>query len=196
MLPISPFSETSAPLSTAKAAHKVSTAPSSRWATPVRPGKCCACWATCWACKASTTTHRKRSATKLFGKGVTDLSAKLNNIGKLAPQAAAVRQRTARCERIADVPIYFADAIARRSEPLLQRRRPAAEGSPVERLAEQLGVNAGDASRSRKARAAVAGRRHRRAPAGQRRACRRRPSAPPRWAPCSARSPLKAGEGK
>lgn len=85
-----------------------------------------------------------------LGKGVTDLSGKLNNVARLAPQAAARsaaadREESGSLQRIADVPIYFADAIARRSEPLL---RTADGQQPLARLpkalAERLGVKAGD----------------------------------------------------
>jgi NADH-quinone oxidoreductase subunit G len=80
-----------------------------------------------------------------LGKGNTDLSAKLNNVAKLAPTSARFGDGS-ELERLADVPIYFADAIARRSEPLL---RTADANAPLAtlsaRLAEQLGVNAGDA---------------------------------------------------
>ncbi|QNA89703.1 NADH-quinone oxidoreductase subunit G [Massilia sp. Dwa41.01b] len=80
-----------------------------------------------------------------LGKGVTDHSAKLNNVAKLAPQAAARSEEQGSLQRLADVPIYFADAIARRSEPLL---RTADGQQPLARLpralAERLGVKAGD----------------------------------------------------
>ncbi|MDB5747212.1 MAG: NADH-quinone oxidoreductase subunit, partial [Massilia sp.] len=80
-----------------------------------------------------------------LGKGVTDLSAKLNNTAKLAPSAATRSEESGSLQRIADVPIYFADAIARRSEPLL---RTADGQQPLARLpkalAEKLGVAAGD----------------------------------------------------
>jgi NADH-quinone oxidoreductase subunit G len=76
---------------------------------------------------------------------VTDLSAKLNNVAKLAPSAASRAEESGSLQRIADVPIYFADAIARRSEPLL---RTADGQQPLARLpkalAERLGVKAGD----------------------------------------------------
>nr|WP_314541569.1 NADH-quinone oxidoreductase subunit NuoG [uncultured Massilia sp.] len=79
-----------------------------------------------------------------LGKGNTDLSAKLNNVAKLAPAAASYGNGE-QLERLADVPIYFADAIARRSEPLL---RTADAQTPLAtisvQLAEQLGVQAGD----------------------------------------------------
>ncbi len=80
---------------------------------------------------------------ELFGKGVTDLSAKLNNKAGLAPRGAAYAAGGA-LERVTDVPIYFADAIARRSEPLL---RTADANAPLVHLpaalAARLGVSAG-----------------------------------------------------
>ena len=80
-----------------------------------------------------------------LGKGVTDLSGKLNNVAKLVPQAASRSEEQGALQRLADVPIYFADAIARRSEPLL---RTADGQQPLARLpkvlAERLGVKAGD----------------------------------------------------
>jgi len=81
---------------------------------------------------------------EVFGKGVTDLSAKLNNLAKTAPTAASFGSAGA-LERVTDVPIYFADAIARRSEPLL---RTADAQAPLAHLpaalAARLGVKAGD----------------------------------------------------
>ncbi|XYJ12087.1 NADH-quinone oxidoreductase subunit NuoG [Telluria sp. B2] len=81
-----------------------------------------------------------------LGKGVLDHSAKLNNVARLAPSAAKRSEEAGSLQRIADVPIYFADAIARRSEPLL---RTADANAPLVRLplavAERLGVKAGDA---------------------------------------------------
>jgi NADH-quinone oxidoreductase subunit G len=81
-----------------------------------------------------------------LGKGVTDLSAKLNNVAKLAPSAAKFAEGSeARLERLADVPIYFADAIARRSEPLLRTADAQAPLATISaKLAEVLGVQAGD----------------------------------------------------
>jgi len=81
---------------------------------------------------------------ELLGKGVTDLSAKLNNASKTAVSAASFGTSGA-LERVTDVPIYFADAIARRSEPLL---RTADANAPLAMLpaalADKLGVKAGD----------------------------------------------------
>ncbi|KQV79703.1 NADH dehydrogenase [Massilia sp. Root351] len=81
---------------------------------------------------------------ELFGKGVTDLSAKLNNLSKKAVAAASFGAAGA-LERLADVPIHFADAIARRSGPLLATIDGAA---PVARIsvatAAALGIKAGD----------------------------------------------------
>jgi NADH-quinone oxidoreductase subunit G len=81
-----------------------------------------------------------------LGKGNTDLSAKLNNAAGLAPTAAKFATGTElKLERLADVPIYFADAIARRSEPLLRTADAQAPLATVSaKLAEVLGVQAGD----------------------------------------------------
>jgi NADH-quinone oxidoreductase subunit G len=79
-----------------------------------------------------------------LGKGNTDLSAKLNNVAKVAP-AAATFGNGEQVERLADVPIHFADAVARRSEPLLRTADGQAPLATLSaRLAEKLGVNAGD----------------------------------------------------
>lgn len=81
---------------------------------------------------------------EVLGKGVTDLSAKLSNTSTIAVTAAKFGKGEA-LERVTDVPIYFADAIARRSEPLL---RTADAQAPLAHLpaalAEKLGVKAGD----------------------------------------------------
>jgi NADH-quinone oxidoreductase subunit G len=79
-----------------------------------------------------------------LGKGVTDLSGKLNNIGKGVVQASAYGNGGA-LERVTDVPIYFTDAIARRSEPL-QRTADAniALVTLPRALAAELNVVAGD----------------------------------------------------
>jgi NADH-quinone oxidoreductase subunit G len=80
----------------------------------------------------------------VLGKGVTDLSGKLNNRSSMAPAAASFGTDGG-LQRVADVPIYFADAIARRSEPLL---RTADAQAPLAHLpaslAEQLDVKSGD----------------------------------------------------
>jgi NADH-quinone oxidoreductase subunit G len=84
---------------------------------------------------------------ELFGKGVTDLSGKLNNQAgaALVPASfASLDNNNAALERLADVPIYFADPITRRSGPL---QRTADANAPMVQLpaalAEQLGVLAG-----------------------------------------------------
>ncbi|MDB5948639.1 MAG: NADH-quinone oxidoreductase subunit, partial [Massilia sp.] len=81
---------------------------------------------------------------ELFGKGVTDLSARLSNVSNVALSAASFGNGGS-IERVTDVPIYFADAIARRSEPLM---RTADAQAPLAHLplalAEKLGVKAGD----------------------------------------------------
>jgi NADH-quinone oxidoreductase subunit G len=79
-----------------------------------------------------------------LGKGEMDHAAKLSNVARLAPSAAKYSQAGG-LERLANVPIHYADAIARRSEPL---QRTADANAPLATLpaalAEQLGVKAGD----------------------------------------------------
>ena len=81
---------------------------------------------------------------EVLGKGVTDLSSRLNNTASIAVSAAAFGTAGA-LERVTDVPIYFADALARRSAPLL---RTADAQAPLAHLpsalADTLGVKAGD----------------------------------------------------
>jgi len=81
---------------------------------------------------------------EVFGKGNTDLSAKLNNKAALAPVAGAYAP-AGQLERVTDVPVYFTDALARRSEPL---QRTADANAPLVTLskaaAESIGVKAGD----------------------------------------------------
>jgi NADH-quinone oxidoreductase subunit G len=82
-----------------------------------------------------------------IGKGVTDVSSKLNNVARLAPTAGTYAP-AGQLERVADVGIYFTDALARRSEPL---QRTADANAPLVTLskavAEQIGVKAGDTVR-------------------------------------------------
>jgi NADH-quinone oxidoreductase subunit G len=79
-----------------------------------------------------------------LGKGVTDVSGKLNNIGKTTIQAAAYGNAGA-LERVTDVPIYFTDAIARRSEPLQRTADAHAALVTLPRaLALELNVQPGD----------------------------------------------------
>ncbi len=80
----------------------------------------------------------------VLGKGVTDLSGKLNNVATLAPTVGAYAP-AGQLERVTDVPVYFTDALARRAEPL---QRTADANAPLVTLskavAESIGVNAGD----------------------------------------------------
>ncbi|TWI42909.1 NADH-quinone oxidoreductase subunit G [Pseudoduganella flava] len=73
-----------------------------------------------------------------------DVSAKLSNVANVALKPASFGAGD-KLERIADVPIYFADALARRSPPLqatVDAQAPKAVISA--QLAEQLGVKSGD----------------------------------------------------
>jgi NADH-quinone oxidoreductase subunit G len=80
-----------------------------------------------------------------LGAGVTDLSDRLNNVSKAVVQGAQYAAPSGSLQRLGEVPIYFADAIVRRSEPL-QRTADAAQPqagiSPA--LAQRIGVKAGD----------------------------------------------------
>lgn len=74
----------------------------------------------------------------------TSLAARLNNLAESALQAAAGADDGA-LERIADVPIHFADAIARRSPALLQTRDGRAPHAWLSSaLSQRLGIAAGD----------------------------------------------------
>lgn len=64
MLPVAPFTETRAPLSTRKASRRASRARSRRSVRRVRPGKCCACWATCCTWRALTRKPPKPCVTR------------------------------------------------------------------------------------------------------------------------------------
>jgi NADH-quinone oxidoreductase subunit G len=69
-----------------------------------------------------------------------DLRARLNNIAEL-PLHAAKQGGAGAVERVADVPIYFTDAIVRRAESLqltADAMAPKASLSPV--LAQKLGI--------------------------------------------------------
>jgi NADH-quinone oxidoreductase subunit G len=73
-----------------------------------------------------------------------DLISRLNNFANMSPQAAE-QKSGASLERVADVPIYFSDAIVRRAESLQQTtdaRPPMARISAA--LAQQLGIKDGD----------------------------------------------------
>ena len=83
---------------------------------------------------------------EVLGAGVTDVSGKLNNVSKQAVVAAvATNAANAGVERLADVPIYFADALVRRAASLQMTNDAAVPQAhlPVA-LAAQLGVAAGD----------------------------------------------------
>ncbi len=80
---------------------------------------------------------------EVLGAGVTDLSAKLNNVS--AQSLVAGSTSSTGTERIADVPIYFADAVVRRAESLQKMADAAAPKAHLSSaLAQQLGVAAGD----------------------------------------------------
>jgi NADH-quinone oxidoreductase subunit G len=73
-----------------------------------------------------------------------DLTSRLNNVASIALQASAAAPNAGQLERVADVPLYFSDAIVRRA-PALQEtvdaQAPKAWLSPA--LAQKLGVTDG-----------------------------------------------------
>jgi NADH-quinone oxidoreductase subunit G len=75
-----------------------------------------------------------------------DLTARLNNLANLQPQAVAGSAGGAETglERIADVPIYFTDAIVRRAESLQQTNDAKAPKVWLSsKLSQQLGISDG-----------------------------------------------------
>jgi NADH-quinone oxidoreductase subunit G len=80
-----------------------------------------------------------------FGKGVTDLSKSLNNVSKKALQAATYAPASGSLERLADVPIHFADALVRRAAALQSTVDAAAPVAGLSAaLAAKLGVADGE----------------------------------------------------
>jgi len=81
---------------------------------------------------------------EVLGAGVADLSSKLSNKTKLAATAATFGAGD-KLERVTDVPIYFADALVRRSAPLQATPDAAPPMAHISAaLAEQIGVKNGD----------------------------------------------------
>jgi NADH-quinone oxidoreductase subunit G len=75
-----------------------------------------------------------------------DIASRLSNHASLPLQAVAGPAPTAALERIADVPIYFSDAIVRRSAPLQQTKDAQAPRAVISAaLAQKLNVSEGDA---------------------------------------------------
>jgi NADH-quinone oxidoreductase subunit G len=85
--------------------------------------------------------------TEIIGAKTTveaDLTLRLNNLAKVQPQAVATAAAEPQLERLADVPIYFADAVVRRAASLQQTsdaRPPKAWISAA--LSKKLGIAAG-----------------------------------------------------
>ncbi|MGB7481415.1 MAG: NADH-quinone oxidoreductase subunit NuoG [Burkholderiaceae bacterium] len=78
------------------------------------------------------------------GGNAEGLASRLNNIAAVAPQPPVAGDGGA-LERIADVPIYFSDAIVRRSAPLQQTRDGQAPRALISgELAQKLGVADGE----------------------------------------------------
>src|SRR5688572_4219996 len=80
-----------------------------------RAGRCCACWADCLAAKASSSTRSSRCARRAW----TAKTFRSSFRTRCRPPAAV-----SGIQRIADVPIYFADPLVRRA-PSLQKTKDA-----------------------------------------------------------------------
>ena len=177
-----------------KAACRASTAWSSRWARRARPGRCCACWATCWACRASSTTAPRRCAPRRWATRPT-LAARLDNRAGAALRAGAAVARPGARGRRADLRHRCAGAPRRVAAAHAPMRSAPVVGLPSA-LWQQLGLQAGDKVRVSAGRgsADVAG--ARRPHAGRRRRARAgRPCrARRRWARCSAPSASRRPE--
>src|SRR6202012_5585284 len=85
--------------------------------------------------------------------GQLDIAAKLSNATSVAPALGKAGGQAANgtLERLADVPIHHADALARRAESLqlTQAAKVAVRASLPGELFERLGLNNGDAVRVR-----------------------------------------------
>ena len=82
---------------------------------------------------------------EVIGESVSDLSARLNNTSSVVVTAGSFGALGGALERVTDVPIYFADALVRRSESLQRTndaQAPRAHLSTA--LAERLGIVSGD----------------------------------------------------
>jgi NADH-quinone oxidoreductase subunit G len=81
---------------------------------------------------------------EVIGAAGADLSARLNNIASIPLQAPRAAMQDGQLERLADVPIYFSDAIVRRAHALQETadaRAPKAWLSAA--LAKKFGVTDG-----------------------------------------------------
>ena len=77
---------------------------SSRWARRARPGRCCACWATCSACRASTSTAAKQVRDEVLGGTATSPRGwTTSSEPSTRRQSAAAVGRTAAHRRRADL---------------------------------------------------------------------------------------------
>ena len=82
---------------------------------------------------------------EVIGADVTDLSSRLNNLSRHEVQAETYAVANGELERITNVPIYFADAVVRRSEPLQQTVDAAPpQAWMAASLLTQLAIKVGD----------------------------------------------------
>ena len=107
MLPIAPFTETAGTFVNTEGRVQSFTAWSSPLARRVPAGKCCACWATCSASKASISPRRTKSVPRLLGGAPEFVSEQPAGSSTVRWRRAPAESRV--LERVADIPLYFAD---------------------------------------------------------------------------------------
>jgi NADH-quinone oxidoreductase subunit G len=97
LLPIAPFTETAGSFVNAEGRLQASTASSSRWATPARPGRCCACWATCSAWTGFEHESAEQVRAEALGDVGRPLAARLDNRRPRCPPRRPADHGRRRC---------------------------------------------------------------------------------------------------
>ena len=126
--PISPFTETAGTFVNCEGrVQTLQRRRARRSAKRVPRGKCCACWDRCSACRSSI-SNRSTTSRAWLPAAHRHRGAPAN-----ATRVAIAKPSTRNAnglERVADVPIHFADPLVRRAPSLQQTaRREAAEGT-------------------------------------------------------------------
>ena len=175
LLPISPFTETAGTFVNCEGTHAaVQRRREAAMRRRAPPGRCCACWARCSTCRDSISSRSTMCARccrtpRRWPEGSATVRA---------TAIAAPATKTHGFERVADVPIYFADPLVRRAPSLQQTadaRPPRARMQPHHAAAaRRRGRRPGQGAA--RARGGGAGRRGRRGRSRGRCAHRRRAS--------------------
>jgi NADH-quinone oxidoreductase subunit G len=110
LLPIAPFTETAGTFVNAEGRAQSFSGVVPPPAMPARPGRCCACSATCWAWPASTRRRPTRCVPRRWATWPSWPRAWTTAPRPRITVAAAADG----LQRLADVPIYATDALVRR----------------------------------------------------------------------------------